>query len=103
MQTSYDPVYWENLRANDGDIPREVAESRFWEMLEVLPPADWTRGDNFECFRMIECQTADLYTWLFCLGKPGRDGAQYWEMIAPRTMTPSDLLARIETARRVRV
>lgn len=98
--SDYDPAYWEALRANRGDIPHEVDEARFWEMLEVLPPEDWTRGDNFECFRVMEAQTADLYTWLFCIGRPGRDGAAYWEMIAPRSMTPQGLLSRIETARR---
>ena len=92
---SYDPTYYENLRTNRGDIPHRVDEARFWEMLEVLPPADWTRGDNFECFRVIEAQTADLYTWLMRLG------AEYWEMIAPIDSAPYELGARIETARRL--
>lgn len=92
---TYDPTYYENLRANRGDIPHRVDEARFWEMLEVLPPEDWTRGDNFECFRVMEAQTADLYTWLVRLGD------EYWEMIAPRSMAPYELGARIETARRL--
>lgn len=92
---TYDPTYYENLRANRGDIPHRVDEARFWEMLEVLPPEDWTRGDNFECFRVMEAQTADLYTWLVRLGN------EYWEMIAPRSMAPYELGARIETARRL--
>ena len=97
--STYDAAYWEALRANRGDTPQQVNEARFWEMLEVLPPEDWTRGDNFECFRVCECQTADLYTWMVALGRAGHDGAQYWETIAPRTSTPADLLARIERAR----
>ena len=92
---TYDPTYYENLRANRGDIPHRVDEARFWEMLCVLPPEDWTRGDNFECFRVMEAQTADLYTWLVRLGD------EYWEMIAPRSMAPYELGARIETARRL--
>lgn len=92
---TYDSTYYENLRANRGDIPHRVDEARFWEMLEVLPPEDWTRGDNFECFRVMEAQTADLYTWLVRLGD------EYWEMIAPRSMAPHELGARIETARRL--
>lgn len=98
MQT-YDAAYWEALRTNRGDTPRQVTEARFWEMLEVLPPEDWTRGDRFECFRVIEAQTADLYTWMVALGRAGHDGAEYWEMIAPRSMTPADLAARIDAAR----
>ena len=101
METLYDAAYWETLRANRGDIPHQVSEARFWEMLEVLPPEDWTRGDNFECFRVIEAQTADLYTWMVALGRAGRAGAEYWEMIAPRSMTPAGLAARIERARRL--
>ena len=58
-------------------------------------------GDRFECFRVMEAQTADLYTWLVALGRPGDDGTEYWEMIAPRSMTPAGLAARIETARRL--
>ncbi len=99
METLYDSAYWEALRANRGDIPRQVSEARFWEMLEVLPPEDWTRGDRFECFRVIEAQTADLYTWMVALGGAGHDGAEYWEMIAPRASKPADLAARIDAAR----
>jgi hypothetical protein len=98
MSTLYDPVYWDNLRANDGDTPRRVDEARWWEMLEVLPPANWTRGDAFECFRVIEAQTADLYTWLVRIG--ARDDAEYWEMIAPRSESPDGLFMRIEIAKR---
>lgn len=98
--STYDAAYWAALLANRGDTPRQVPEARFWEMLEVLPPEDWTRGDNFECFRVMEAQTADLYTWLFCIGRPGLNGTVYWEMIAPRSMTPQGLLSRIATAQR---
>lgn len=95
MASTYDPTYYENLRANLGDTPHRVSEARFWEMLEVLPPADWKKGDQWECFRVIEAQTADLYTWLVRLGD------EHWEMIAPRDMAPYELAARIETARRL--
>lgn len=102
MTALYDPAYWNNLRANRGDTPHRVDEARFWEMLEVLPPEDWTRGDTFECFRVMEAQTGDLYTWMVRLGKLDED-PEFWEMIAPRSMRqdPRGLFARIETARRV--
>lgn len=100
MTTTYDPAYWDALRANRGDTPRRVDEQRFWDMLEVLPPADWTHGTHFECFRVDEAQTADLYTWMVRIGKLDED-PEFWEMIAPRSMRqdPRGLIARIETAR----
>ena len=100
-QPAYDPVYWENLRANDGDIPQRIDRARFWDLLEVLMPADWRREPQFECFRVIECQTADLYTWCVRLGREDSEECEYWMMIAPRRFSPSQLLARIETAQRL--
>jgi len=96
METLYDPVYWENLRRNDGDTPHRVDDARWWEMLEVLPPADWHRGRAFECFRVDEAQCADLYTWLVRIGP--QDGCEFWEMIAPRTIPHGGLLLRIQQA-----
>lgn len=97
--STYDPIYWDNLRANDGDTPHRIDEARYWEMLEVLPPADWKRYDTFECFRIIEAQTADLYTWIVALGRVGAEGTEYWEMIAPRSITPEGLVLRIQGAK----
>jgi hypothetical protein len=94
----YDAAYWQALRDNEGDTPHRADESRFWEMLEVLPPANWHRGQHFECFMVPECQTANLYTWLVRLGK---HDPEFWEMIAPGDFMPGHLLARIETAKRV--
>lgn len=82
------------MRRNRGEAPHEISEDRFWYLLEVLPPADWTRGRSFECFRVIECETDDLYTWAARL-----DG-RYWEMVAPQDSTPAELLAKIYTAAR---
>lgn len=103
MPTLYDAAYWETLRANRGDVPKRVTQSRFWEMLEVLPPADWTRDGDVECFRVIEAQTDDLYTWMVAIRRPNAKAAEYWEMIAPRSMRHDirGLIARIETARRL--
>ena len=101
MSALYDPTYWDNLRANDGDTPQRVDEARWWEMLEVLPPADWHRGRAFECFRVDEAQCADLYTWLVRIGT--KDDAEYWEMIAPRRIPHGGLLLRIQNAQKVTV
>ena len=90
---------YEAMRENRGEDPHEIDEERFFYLLEVLPPADWTRSDFFECFRVIECQTADLYTWAARHGKG--DKARFWEMVAPRSSTPSELLVKVITAERV--
>jgi hypothetical protein len=94
----YDANYWETLRKNQGTDPQRVSRSRFWEMLEVLPPENWRREQNFEHFMVCEAQTANLYTWLVRVGR--EEDAEYWEMIAPSDFRASELLARIETATR---
>lgn len=91
MQTS---DYYEQLRANGGEAPRLIDAERFFYWLEVLPPLDWTRGRDFECFRVSECVTGNLYTWAARL-----DG-QHWEMIAPGDSTPAELLVKIYHAQR---
>ena len=90
---------FEAMRQNRGEDPHEIDEERFFYLLEVLPPADWTRGELFECFRVIECQTADLYTWAARLGT--KAGARYWELIAPGNSTPAEIMAKVITAERV--
>jgi hypothetical protein len=90
---------YEAMRENRGEDPHEIDEERFFYLLEVLPPANWSRGDFFECFRVIECQTADLYTWAARMGKG--EAARFWEMVAPRNSTPAELMAKVITAERV--
>jgi len=34
--------------------PQEITKEQYWEMLECLPPVDWTRGDTFEYFKLSE-------------------------------------------------
>ena len=86
---------YEAMRQNRGEAPHEIDEERFFYLLEVLPPADWTRGQAFECFRVIECETADLYTWA------ARHDGRFWEMVAPKDSTPAELLAKVCTAERM--
>ena len=38
----------------------EIDRSRFWEMLEVLPPEKYTRGKDFSIFRMSEYETGSI-------------------------------------------
>jgi hypothetical protein len=81
--------YYEQLRQNNGEKAHEITEERFWEMLEVLPPAKWTRRADSESFMVIECQTANLYTWC------ARVGDKYYEMIAPNDCTHRDILNNV--------
>lgn len=81
--------YYRNLEKNNGEPPHEVDEDRFMYLLEVLPPAKWTRRKDSESFMVIECQTANLYTWC------ARIGDKYYEMIAPNDCTHEDILKNI--------
>ena len=101
LRTAYDPDYWDNLRANNGDTPHRVDEARWWDMLEVMFPRNWRHNDddNLEVFAVDEMQTAGLYTFLVRIGQHDTPTVEYWEMIAPDESTDADLLARIDAAR----
>ena len=85
----YNQTYWGNLRKNNGEPAHEVTEQRFMEMLEVLPPGNWTRREDSESFMVIECMTANLYTWL------ARLGDRYFEMIAPGDSKHADIMRNV--------
>ena len=53
--------------------PALVTSERFHDMLEVLPPSRWYRGDFAEWFHVCEYLTDDLVSWF------GRTGDLYWE------------------------
>ena len=78
-----------DMVANNGEPAKEITEERFWYLLEVLPPAKWTRLPSSESFMVIECQTGNLYTWC------ARVRDAYYEMIAPYNSTHEDILGRI--------
>jgi hypothetical protein len=103
MSQDYEMTDWaqryEDMRRNRGEPAREIDEDRFYEMLEVLPPANWSRLNGFECFMVDECQTLDLYTWCARITENGHES--FWEMIAPEDSTPSEILAKVCTAQRV--
>ena len=64
---------------------QEVSEERFIEMLEVLPPMQWTRSKTSESFKLEELTSGDI-TACFV-----RIGARYFEGYG-RVSTPSDRL-----------
>lgn len=53
--------------------PEPITEARFMEMLEVLPPQRWQRGENCESFELCE-HTSGRVTAIFC-----RIGDRYFE------------------------
>lgn len=84
---------YQTMRQNNGEPARPVTRERFFDMLEVLPPGNWTRRMDSESFMVIECETANLYTWMVRVG--AGDSATYWEMIAPNDATHHDLLRHV--------
>jgi hypothetical protein len=84
---------YEAMRRNNGEPARQITRDRFWHLLEVLPPAHWTRRADTESFMVIECETANLYTWCARVGND--DEATYWEMIAPQDCTHWDILRAV--------
>lgn len=83
---------YEAMRLNRGEAPKEITKQRFWELLEVLMPADWTQAGSTESFRVIECQTEDLYTWC------ARIGERYFEMVCPKKTTHNQIIKLVEEA-----
>ena len=77
---------YEAMTKNRGEPPKEIDEDRFWDLLTVLMPANWTQAGSTESFRVIECQTDDLYTWC------ARVGDRYFEMIAPKKNTHAKII-----------
>jgi hypothetical protein len=73
-------------------------------MLAVMYPRSWRRAqdESFELFAVDEPQTADLYTWLVCLGAHDTPTVEYWELIAPDRSTNAGLLERIAKAKEVK-
>lgn len=53
--------------------PKVVGAERFDEMLNILPPSRWYRGDFVEWFHVCERLSGDLVSWF------GRTGDIYWE------------------------
>lgn len=48
--------------------PAPITRERFTEMLEVLPPSRWNRGDYVEFFHVCERLTDNLVSWFGRVG-----------------------------------
>ena len=81
---------YEAMRINRGEPPKEIDEHRFWDLLTVLMPADWTQKTDTESFRLNELHTDDLYTWC------ARIGDRYFEMVCPKKTTHPQIIKLVK-------
>ena len=72
--------------------PVEITAERFEEMLCVLPPVGWERGESAEVFKMSEPTSGEI-TAIFC-----RLGDRYFEMQDRIDMNPGLVIAKCEKA-----
>ena len=64
----------------------EITERQFWDMLEVLPPAKWSRMQDTEAFYVPEHVIGSLVNWYM------RIGDRYFTMCNDCTMSPFDVI-----------
>lgn len=72
--------------------PQQVSRERFYDMLEVLPPARWYRGGHIEWFHVCEYLAENLVTWF------GRLGNYYYEFNDVPSLTREQLIDKIVNA-----
>jgi hypothetical protein len=83
---------YRTIEANQGIKPVEVSEAFYWEMLEVLPPCKWTRGQDYESFYVSEPLTGVLHEWIARVGK------KYYALIAPRSSNHEQIINLVKEA-----
>lgn len=72
-----------------GQMPvKPITKDRFHEMLEILPPQRWYRGEQMEWFHMSERLSGDYVSWF------ARVGGNYYEFQDLYTLEKS-AIARI--------
>jgi len=64
--------------------PTEITEERFFDMLEVLPPAKWVRYKGEESFHVCELITGNIGSIFVRIGK------RYFEMQDEVTLSHAD-------------
>jgi hypothetical protein len=81
---------YRTIEANGGTSPQEVSREFYYEMLEVLPPASWTRSPASESFYIIEASTGNLHEWI------ARLGDKYYALIAPKSSTHEQIINKVK-------
>lgn len=72
------------------DYVDEINEQKFDEMLNVLPPENWTQFTNLEYYMVCEAMEDRYYAWY--IRKDGR----YFSTIAPKSITHNDLVKKVD-------
>ena len=80
------------METNNGAEPVETTRQLFWDMLEILPPKKWTRGNDCESFYVMEALTGDLHEWHI------RIGERYFALIAPRSLNHNQIMEKVSKA-----
>ena len=70
--------------------PTQITRSRFWEMLEVLPPCRWHNAGGFEVFHVSEHLTGPLVSWF------AHKGERYWEFTDDCHLSDDTLVALLQ-------
>jgi len=83
---------YRKMEAERGTEVVETTFHLFMEMLEVLPPCQWSRNDNSESFYVMEALTGNLHEY------HARLGDRYFAVVAPNTTKHPQIIAKITEA-----
>ena len=72
--------------------PIEISAERFHEMLNILPPHDWSGHEGAQSFKMSEFVYGSVTT-IFC-----QLGTKYYELAGSCRLTHQDILSRCRVA-----
>ncbi|WP_337263703.1 MULTISPECIES: hypothetical protein [unclassified Serratia (in: enterobacteria)] len=67
----------------------EITETRFNDMLEVLPPLDWWGGEHSQSFKLMEMYSGNI-TDIFA-----RFGTRYFQMRNIVTLTHAQIIEKV--------
>jgi len=85
----------DNKRYNVGTI-KEITQETFFEMLNVLPPEDWTHNTSTsESFRISEAMTNNLYSYYIRVSDGWPIKERYFSTIADRFKTNHNQLVQM--------
>lgn len=84
----YTTWHAEYVRKNTKPVT-EVTESRFWDMLEVLPPCQWTGPGQTESFFVSERLWDNVVSWF------ARVDGRFYEMTDTDDKRHPQIIARV--------
>ena len=69
----------------------EISESKYWDLLECLPPMKWTHGSELDFFFISEAYTTDLHTCVITFNK------KYYSALRSHFITGPEILTQIKS------